>query len=350
MKKVLIITPGFPENEEDTSCLPYIQDFVLALSEKLGKENIKIICTQYPYHQNNYRWNGIEIFPAGGKNKKGIYYFFTLRRSIKKITALLKLDDYIIHAFWMGEAAFLGSNALKKFSSRLVVTLMGQDVKPGNKTFSFIDFDKTTFVSLSKFQDDIFFQSYHKHADHLIPMPIPVIDPLSLNGERPNDILFVGSFIPVKQPEQFVSIIHELKRDFPNIKATMVGGGYLQDKLERLIVDQNLSGQITIKGNVSRAEVFDLMKRSKLLIHTSSFEGQCLVYTEALAHGMYAMSYNVGRVEPTDKHIVCNTEQEILIAAYKLLNSQLNFDQQLFTPIDEIVDRYIQIYNTTELN
>ncbi len=346
MKKILIISPGFAENEDDSSCLPYLQDYVFALGEKVGKENITIITTQYPFHKNNYLWKGIEVFPSGGKNKKGVFYFFTLRRSIKKISALLKEKNYVIHAFWLGEAAFLGSNASKKHAAGLIVTLMGQDVKPGNKTFTFINPDKTTFVCLSKFQEEVFFNSYNKHADHIIPMGLPPIDPGSFNAERDIDVLFVGSFIKVKQPEQFISIIKEMKKDFPLIKAVMAGGGYLQQKLEQQIIENNLLSNIIIKGIIGRDKVFELMQRSKLLIHTSSFEGQCLVYSEALAHGMYVISYNTGRVEPTDKHIVCNTEQEILISAYKLLNSELNFDQQLFTTTNEIVENYLNIYNS----
>ncbi len=346
MNKILIITPGFPENERDSSCLPYMQDYILALSKSIGKDNIKIITTQYPFHKNNYLWNGIEIFPAGGKNKKGVFYFFTLRRSIKKITALLKQEKYVIHSFWLGEAAFLGSNASKKHDTGFIVTLMGQDVKPGNKTYTFINPDKTIFISLSKFQEDVFFDSYNKHADYIIPMGLPTIDSHNLNGERDIEVLFVGSLIKVKQPEQFVSIVKEMKKDFPQIKAVIAGGGYLQQKLEEQIIENDLSSNIKLKGNIDRSEVFKLMQRSKILIHTSAFEGQCLVYSEALAHGMYVISYNTGRVEPTDKHIICNNEQEILISAYKLLNGQLKFDQQLFTPINEIVESYLNIYNT----
>lgn len=345
MKKILIITPGFAENETDTSCLPYLQDYISALSEKIGPENIKIITTQYPFKREKYTWKGIEVFSSGGKNRKGIFYFLTLRRSIKKIREIIKDDPYVIHAFWMGEAAFLGSNALKRSDAKLILSLMGQDVKPGNKTFNFLNPDKTIFICLSNFQESVFLNAYNKQADKIIPMPIPVIDPELLNGERDIDALFVGSLIDVKQPQQFIEIIKEMKKDFPKIRTVMAGDGYLKDKLQKWIIDNNLSSNIVLKGNINREDVFDLMRRSKLLIHTSAFEGQCLVYTEALAHGMYVLSYNTGRVEPTQKHNVCNSEEEIQISAYKLLNSDLKFNQELFTSKEDSINAYLKLYD-----
>ena len=55
-KKILIITPGFPKDENDSSCVPYLQDYILALSNKIGAENIKVVATQYPFKKNIYNY------------------------------------------------------------------------------------------------------------------------------------------------------------------------------------------------------------------------------------------------------------------------------------------------------
>ena len=35
--QILILTPGFPQDEQDTTCIPFLQDFVLGMSEHLGR-------------------------------------------------------------------------------------------------------------------------------------------------------------------------------------------------------------------------------------------------------------------------------------------------------------------------
>ncbi len=343
-KKILIITPGFPKDEQDSSCVPYIQDYLIALSKDIGAENIKVISTQYPYTKKKYTWNNIEVYPAGGENKKSFHYYFTLRRSMKNIAQLMDNDDYVIHAFWLGEAAFLGNRALKKYFTHAIITLMGQDVKPGNRAMRYLDRDHNFFVALSDNQEKIFFENYNVNADAIIPFPIPKIDQHSNPEQKTIDLLFAGSIIDVKQPAQFVEIVKTLKQDFPNIKAVMAGGGNLLDAMRALVDTEGLSENITITGAISREEMFLNMANSIILIHTSQFEGQCVVYAEALAHGMYILSYNVGRIENTENHVVCNSKEEIIKNGRKLLSSSLNFMPINAINAEETVQAYKKLY------
>lgn len=343
-KKILIITPGFPKDEHDSTCVPYLQDYLMALSKRIGVENIKVIATQYPFKKNNYLWNGIEVIPSGGENKKSFHYYFTLKRTMKNISRLFKKDSYVVHAFWLGEAAFIGNRTVKKFFTHMIVTLMGQDVKPGNRVMQYLQRNTTWFVALSKNQAITFNKNYKIEADDIIPFPVPAVDGATLNNDREIDLLFAGSLIDVKQPFQFIAIVQKLKKDFPEIKAVMAGGGNLSERIRRQIETENLQTNIKITGAVERPKMFELMSRSKILVHTSSFEGQCLVYAEALAHGMYVLSYDIGRIETTEKHQVCSSEQEFYDKIYKLLTSELNFTPQVFINPEETVDSYLKLY------
>lgn len=343
-KKILIITPGFPKDENDSTCVPYLQDYLIALSKRIGAENIKVISTQYPFKKNNYFWYGIEVIPSGGENKKSFHYYFTLKRTMKNISRLFKKDSFIVHAFWLGEAAFIGNRTVKKFFTHMIVTLMGQDVKPGNRVKRYLQRDTTWFVALSKNQAKIFKDNYAVEADDIIPFPIPEIETETVKYDREIDVLFAGSLIAVKQPFEFISIIKNLKKDFPNIKAVMAGGGNLAEKIRQHIDTEQLSANIKITGPVDRGKMFELMSHSRILIHTSNFEGQCLVYAEALAHGMYVLSHDTGRIESTEKHLICNTEQEFRDKTYKLLTSELNFTPQVFVSAEESVNSYLKLY------
>jgi glycosyltransferase involved in cell wall biosynthesis len=343
INKVLILTPGFPENELDTTCVPYLQDYILALADAIGNENIKVITIQYPFTQEVYLWNGIEVFPSGGRNKKSFTYYFTLRRTNKRVAQLFKKNKYIIHAFWMGEAAFIGRYAAKKYATRFVVTFMGQDVKPGNRVMCYIDQSTTNFVAVSSNQDKHLLANYGFNADAVIPFPIPEFA-IEHDLHRAVDLLFVGSLIDVKQPIRFVNIVAEVAKKFPEVKAVIAGDGVDRDKVLQQIELLNLRSNIKFVGQKSRPEILDLMAHAKILVHTSIFEGQCLVYAEALASGMYVVSYNVGRIDETDRHFIGESEQDLVKQVLTLLSQDLTFVATRFINTSAVVDAYQRIY------
>lgn len=342
--KILILTPGFPENEQDSTCVPYIQQYVIALAKKIGNDNVVVVSLQYPFTRTPYTWNGIQVFPSGGKNNKSPFaYYLNLRRTRKRIAQLFKTAHFCVHAFWMGEAAFLGRYIAKKYISRFVVTFMGQDVNQGNRVMRFIDYSKTYTVTLCRFHDDTFFANYGHQADAIIPMPIKT-HPFQINNLRTIDILFVGSFIPVKQPLQFVEIINRLKNSYPSINAVMIGEGNLMEEVKTEISKLQLDNNIRLLGQVSQDVVFDTMAKAKILLHTSKFEGQCLVYAEALSQGTYVVSYPVGWFDSSEKHVTGKSVEELTERVQHLFSQPLSFHQENVINTDNIVDAYLKLY------
>ena len=57
---LVILTPGFPENEADTTCLSHLQTFVKALKVVRPHLTIKILTFQYPFFSTTYEWFGFE--------------------------------------------------------------------------------------------------------------------------------------------------------------------------------------------------------------------------------------------------------------------------------------------------
>src|ERR1700712_2800059 len=68
-KTLVILTPGFPENEEDSTCLPAQQIFVKALKNSFPSIQVLVLSFQYPFNTHPYFWNGIGVIPFNGKNK-----------------------------------------------------------------------------------------------------------------------------------------------------------------------------------------------------------------------------------------------------------------------------------------
>ena len=68
----------------------------------------------------------------------------------------------------------------------------------------------------------------------------------------------------------------------------------MRKSLENLIMERNLKDRIILTGSLSYEKTIEEMQSAKVLLHTSTFEGQALVITEALAAGLYVVSYPVG--------------------------------------------------------
>jgi glycosyltransferase involved in cell wall biosynthesis len=80
----------------------------------------------------------------------------------------------------------------------------------------------------------------------------------------------------------------------PVLNCGIIGDGDKRKNIEGMIQDLNLDNHVTLFGSLPYVQVIEIMHSSKILLHTSLFEGQGLVFTEALAAGAYVVSYPVG--------------------------------------------------------
>ena len=77
----VILTPGFPKNEADSTCIPMLQQFVLTLKDLYPQINIVVLSFQYPYFKKTYQWFDITVTSFNGRNKGGLSKLF-LRKKI----------------------------------------------------------------------------------------------------------------------------------------------------------------------------------------------------------------------------------------------------------------------------
>ena len=64
---LVILSPGFPENQADTTCMPPMQLFVKGLKDVCPGLNVIVIAFQYPNFRGEYDWNGIKVIALGGQ-------------------------------------------------------------------------------------------------------------------------------------------------------------------------------------------------------------------------------------------------------------------------------------------
>ena len=66
---LVILSPGFPENEADTTCLPAQQVFIRALNKEYPGLKIIILAFNYPFTRTAYTWFGNTVIPFAGRNR-----------------------------------------------------------------------------------------------------------------------------------------------------------------------------------------------------------------------------------------------------------------------------------------
>lgn len=341
MEKILILTPGFPIDEQDDVCIPFLQDYILALAENIGKENICVISFQYPFIKSEYVWHGIKIYSAGGKNRKGILKLITWNRVMRKAKEWIEPGKTILHSFWLNETTLIAAKLSKKYHCKCIATIMGQDILVENNYLNKIPFNAIDVVAPNKRAADTYKKNTGNNVQAIIRPGVKNIS--AIHHERNIDLLFVGAFIALKQPEICIEIISQLNKEFPNLNCKMIGDGILKEKCIASV--QNLKiKNIEFAGIVNRKKVIEYMQQSKVLIHTSKYEGHATVFEEAIASGMLVVCFDVGRPEHPTMH-VCADEPEMCSTISNLLKKEFLHTPITSYSIRNTVEFYHQLYH-----
>ena len=91
--QLIVLSPGFPQDEQDSTCIPWLQQFLLSLRRVSPSLEVVVIAFQYPFHSREYTWHGIRVFALGGANRK------TWRRLITWAKALRKFVQFPVDPF-----------------------------------------------------------------------------------------------------------------------------------------------------------------------------------------------------------------------------------------------------------
>jgi glycosyltransferase involved in cell wall biosynthesis len=321
---LVIITPGFPKDEYDSTCLPAQQNLVKAINRSFPSIKIIIISFQYPFLRSEYPWNGNTVVAIGGANKNKLRRRLTWFRAWKQLKKI-RNDQHIlgILSFWCGECAFIGNRFAQKFHLTHFCWLLGQDAKKENVYVKKINRSGGMYIALSDFIAGEFFKQHHIKPEHTIPIGIDPAEYDSSIKHRDIDILAAGSLIPLKQYQVFINTIAVLQKEFPGIKAVLCGDGPDKIPLQNLINHLSLQKNISLTGEKPHDEILLTMQRSKIFLHPSCYEGLGMVCLEALYAGCNVVSF----VQPMKAgiqnwHIVAD-EQAMIAACKSLLESKV---------------------------
>ncbi|OCX50226.1 hypothetical protein BEL04_23230 [Mucilaginibacter sp. PPCGB 2223] len=345
-KTLVILSPGFPENEADTTCMPFSQVFVRGLKQSYPQLNIVIVAFEYPFKKSSYSWEGIPVIALGGKNRSRLYRWANWTRVWKTLTRLNKQYQVIgLLSFWFDECAFVGHHFARRHRLKHFSWMLGQDARPGNRYFRWIRPQSGSLIALSDFVAQQVLDNYGILPANTITTGIDVSLFKPGAGQRDIDILGAGSLIPLKQYDVFIDVVKFMKEFIPDINTVICGKGPEKERLQTLIRQNRLEGNITLRDEVPHAEVLSLMQRSKVFLHTSSYEGFAAVFQEALYAGAQVVSFvkpMAGRIE----HL--HPVSDLVEMCHKLLDifdaAEPDHEPVLAYPIQKTASSIMQLY------
>lgn len=348
---LIILSPGFPENEADTTCLPLQQQLIKSIKRLYPDMQVLVLSFQYPFHQQVYNWNGVRVKAFGGKSRGHVFKWRNqtrIWRALQTIQQTCRVTGIL--SFWLGECAYIGERFAKRYQLKHYCWILGQDAKPDNSYVKRINMSGNSLIALS----DFIARSMHSNHGLMPGQTIPGgIEPSAFGTtfpERDIDILGVGSLIPLKQHHLFIEIVSTLCLQFPGIKTAICGNGPEKESLMAVIKQKDLQDHVTLLGELPHPEVLQLMQSAKILLHTSAYEGLGMVCLEALYAGARVVSFTKPFNDAiTNWHVAANTTQAINTISSLLNNKGMNYQSVIPFHADDMARNMVALYREISL-
>lgn len=318
---IVMLTPGFPDSETDYNCLPAIQSFVRSFKMAHPQLTVFVLSFQYPFTAGAYQWQDCEVIAFGGQNKPRLQrlriwwkVWTTMRRLHKryKINALL--------SFWLGEAALLGQRFGKRYAIPYYCWMQGQDAKADNDYVQRIRPNPKSLIAISDFIADTLYQQHRLRAAYTIPIGVLANGQTTTDQYRKIDIIAAGSLIPLKQYDILLDVLKKILTTRHTLTARLCGDGPELNALHEKATHLQLNDHLLITGELPHGVLLRMMEQSKVLLHTSSYEGFSTVCLEALAAGAMVISFHQPTHSVIPNWFVVDSPEAMAAKAIELLN------------------------------
>jgi glycosyltransferase involved in cell wall biosynthesis len=133
----------------------------------------------------------------------------------------------------------------------------------------------------------------------------PGIDPrFQPGGERSAEplVVAVGRLVPVKHFDELIRTMHEVRREVPDARLTVVGEGFERPQLDDLVHQLDAEDWVTFAGRIDDDALVELYRRAWVVASASSHEGWGMTITEAAACGTPAVATRIsGHLDAIDE-------------------------------------------------
>lgn len=340
---LLLITPGFPRDAMDSTCVPPLQEYLIALRAARPDLSIAVIATQYPFVRAAYSWQGIMVHPCDGRNSL-LRRPGAVRRAQRAFRSIAGYGPIrCVHSLWIGHASAFAAQCATSATAPHVVTAMGQDARDAQRWWRKITGDPVP-VAISQRQAAHFEGMAGRAAGAVVPWGSPRPVTRTTRENRDIDILFVGSMIEVKRPQLFHEVFHKVRTQHP-VNAVMIGRSSAERGTELQQWEFAMAGStLRMVDELPRERVLEHMTRARVLVHTASYEGQGYVFDEALACGMSIASFPVGSATPSDRWRVVADVDAMAASIIELLADAPSDTPVVLHPMERTVNDYLKLY------
>ncbi len=237
-------------------------------------------------------------------NKIIIRYIRWFYEPLQLFSYVIKYKPQIIIGFYTLPKGFNTFIVSKITNTKAAIAVLGGKHEIEKKYMKFPKlWEKLNLYMLSRV--DYVFTKGQKDIDFLVKKGVKKNRILIYNGSidiikyysdsntnKNIDLIFAGTFYELKGPDRFVNIVGELKHEFGNIRAVMLGDGKMKDEITELIKQKELNENIELPGYISNTNEY--MQKSKIFVQPSRTEGLSTAMLEAMACGCIPIVSNVG--------------------------------------------------------
>lgn len=343
LKNILFITPGFAKNEEDSTCIPALQDFVLGLNQYYPLLKITIITLHYPEKSRYYEWNGNKVYSIGANNCRFPKRFLYWNKLKSQIRELHKKESFnLIHTFWFDEVSYVVSKM--KLDIPVYCTFMGQDALGKNSYAKRIKLQENRLIALSQIHQNNIKKYLRLKVTEVIPWGVSPLD--FEEGTKAIDLINIGSFNEIKNQKEAIQIMAQVVSIYPNLKCVFVGDGPFRAEIEKEIISLNLGQNISFTGQLDRKDVLDLLGQSKILLHSSKYESFGMIFTEAVTCQTMIVSKEVGIAKKSNFWAIYSNPNDAVNQINEMLN-QPNYpikSDVAKLDIKNTIDQYVNFW------
>lgn len=305
-RRLLFILPGFPADELDDTCLPAVQTYVRAAARDGIADWVGVLAIHYPYESREYDWNGAHVWALGAGNRRSLFRLDVWRRALRIVN---DAQPDLLHSFWVGECAVLGELGARRLRCGHVASIAGQELRQPGLYARWLRRGSFVLTAGSDQAAETARRGLRRGVDAIIPLgmdlgdlPSPAPEVSDGRDHTGFDVLYVGSLIPVKRPEDALAVADMM----PHVRFGMIGDGPLREALET-----RAGANVVFTGFLPRHRVLRHMQYARILLHPAEYEAQGFVFLEALATGMHVVCRDVGAPGHSDRVHRCETPDEM---------------------------------------
>jgi len=283
--------------------------YVQQISKQMSKNHSVTVVTAEKaesFKNGNLEFLSLNMFDPDLSTDDKEVYLKSFREQLDKTIDLNSFD--IIHAHY-----WLSGLIAKQISDELKIPFiftshsLGVFLEGYNKER--VDCEKiimtgSSFVtSSSNYENTLILDNYNTHKSKIIKIK-PGIDREmflpDLTFKRENVFLSVGRIQEQKGQLKTISFLNNFKKIESDFVCYFVGGPSGKSgndyflELKKNVKDLKLESHVEFLGDLPQHEIKELLKKSKLLIHTSLFETFGLVAIEANSMGVPVLTSNNG--------------------------------------------------------